>query len=245
MNGTYAGIGGAGGAYEDEKAAFALSVEPLNWKVQGARSTTPRSDTPSGCGKKNVGRAHGAQIEHLEPHCARMSVPRDGLYAILRRIMCVCCLLSFNVQHWSDVPKVKLRLKMEEHSIIGCSSLSSSRTSVSFPVELLPAPPPLLERPFFLGLGIYNRLHPLGHLQAPKTLPITIGILEPIPALVAAFLPHGFCYAQARYRRNIAHRTWWAFPRAYPGIGRAGRGVTPEDDKAAFALSPRIGSFRG
>jgi len=29
VNGTYAGIGGVGGAYEDEKAAFALNVEPL------------------------------------------------------------------------------------------------------------------------------------------------------------------------------------------------------------------------
>jgi len=185
-----------------------LSVEPLNWKVQGAGSTTPRPDTPSGCGKKNVGRAHGAQIEHLEPHCARMLVPRDVLYAILRRIMCVCCLLSFNVQHWSDVPKVKLRLQVEEHSIIGCSSLSSSQTSVSFPIELLPAPPPVLERSFCLSLELYSHLYPLGHLQAPKTHPITIGILGTIPALVAVFLPHVFCYAQARCRGNIAYRTW-------------------------------------
>ena len=72
MNGTYAGIGGAGGAYEDEKAAFALNVEPLHWKVQGAGSTTPRPDTPFGCGKKNVGRAHGTQIEYLESHRAHV-----------------------------------------------------------------------------------------------------------------------------------------------------------------------------
>jgi len=80
-----------------------VRVEPLDWKVQGAGSSTPRPDTPSGCGKKNVGGPHGAQIEHLEPRRARMSVPRDGLYAVLRRIMYVFCLLSFNVQRWSDV----------------------------------------------------------------------------------------------------------------------------------------------
>ena len=93
MNGTYAGIGVVGGAYEDEKAAFALNVEPLHWKVQGAGSTTPRPDTPSGCGKKNVGRAHGAQIEHLEPH--RAHVDAKG--------WTVCCFASDNVRVSSTV----------------------------------------------------------------------------------------------------------------------------------------------
>jgi len=56
---------GAGGAYEDEKAAFALSS--CIGSFRGARSTTPRPHTPSSCGEKNPGRNHGSQIEHLEP----------------------------------------------------------------------------------------------------------------------------------------------------------------------------------
>jgi len=92
VKGTYAGIGGAGGACEDEDA-FALNVEPLHWKVQGAGSTSPRPDTPSGCGNKNVGRAHGAQIERLEPHRAHVGAKGRT----------VCTFASDNVRISSEV----------------------------------------------------------------------------------------------------------------------------------------------
>ena len=74
-------------------------------------------------------------------------------------------------------------------------------------------------------------------------VPITIGLLGPIPALVAAFLPRGFCCAQARCRRNIAHRICGRFLVCIQALGGAGGAY--EDEKAAFALSPCIGSFKG
>jgi len=65
-----------------------IRVEPLPWKVLGAGSSTPRPDTPSGCGK----------------------TPSRGHVSAKGRT--VCCfasdnvrffLQSFNVQLWSDV----------------------------------------------------------------------------------------------------------------------------------------------
>ena len=61
-------LGGAGGAYEDEKAAFALSL--CIGSFRGAISTTPGLHTPSSCGEKNLGRNYGSQIEHLGLHRA-------------------------------------------------------------------------------------------------------------------------------------------------------------------------------
>ena len=70
-----------------------VRLEPLDWKVQGAGSSTPRPDTPSGCGKKNVGGPHGAQIEHLE--LRRAHVGAKG--------RTVCCFASDNVRFLSTV----------------------------------------------------------------------------------------------------------------------------------------------
>jgi len=61
-------LGRAGGAYGDEKAAFALS--PRIGSYRGARSTTPTPHIPSSRGEKNLGRNHGSQIEHFELHRA-------------------------------------------------------------------------------------------------------------------------------------------------------------------------------
>jgi len=57
------GLRGAGGAYEDAKAVFALS---RIGSFRGTRSTTPGPHTPSSCGEKNLGRNRGSRIEHLE-----------------------------------------------------------------------------------------------------------------------------------------------------------------------------------
>ena len=158
------------------------------------------------------------------PSRARVSA-KGRTVCSLRRIMYVFRQQSFNAQLWSDVYWVKFRPKVEEHSIIGCSSLSSSLTSVSFPIELLPAPPPVLRRPFCLGLELYSRLYPLGHLLRTQS-----GLNNHRPPWthtcpVSSVPPPRLLLSPRRYRRHIAHRTWWAFPRAYPGIGRGGRGV--------------------
>jgi len=135
VNGTYTGIGGAGGAYEDEKAAFALS--PCIGKFRGLGRPL-RGRICSLVAAKRTSVELMALKSNISNPIARMSMPRDGLYAVLRRIMYVFRLLSFSVQLWSDVSKVKLRLMVEEHSIIGCSSRSSSPISDlnSFPYLL-------------------------------------------------------------------------------------------------------------
>jgi len=111
--------------------------------------------------------------------------------------------------------------------------------------ELLPVPPPVLQRPFWLGLEIDSCLYSLRHLQTPKTYPIAIGLFGSIPPLVATFL----LMASATPKRGVGETSLIGLGRGGLFLGciqaLAGAGGTYEDEKAAFALSLCIGSFRG
>ena len=146
----------------------------------------------------------------------------------------VYCLFNFV----SDASWVNLRLKVEEHS----TNVSSSSSSVLFPIDSFPVPPPVLAPPSWLGLMFHNYFYPLEHLlhienplnNAPRTWPIL--------GLIAAFLPHGFCYGYVNHRRNTAHTTSYAVNGTYTGIGGAGGAYEDED---AFALSLSLESPGG
>jgi len=94
--------------------------------------------------------------------------------------------------------------------------------------------------PSFLARAQARQPH--GHLLRTQNTFNNALRTRPILVLVAAFLAHGFCYAQARHGRNTAHTTRDAVNGAYPGIGGAGEAYV--DQKAAFGSSSCIGSFR-
>ena len=112
------------------------------------------------------------------------------------------------------------------------------------PIELLPVPPPVLERPFWLGLELYNRLYPLGHLQAPKTH--SKHTQQPSaslahPALVAAFLP----MASATAKRGVGGTSLMGRGILFLGhiLALGGAGGAYEGE-GRFRMTPCIGSFR-
>ena len=161
VNGTYTGIGGAGGACEEEDA-FALS--PFIRKSRGLGRPLRGRIHPLVAAKRTSVELMTLKLNLSNPIARACRCQGTGcmLSCVGQCTFFVYCPSTFNFgltcSRSNSDPRFNHRVFFPLLVPNVCL----------IPIELLPAPPPVLKRPFCLGLELYNRLYPLGHLQAPN-----------------------------------------------------------------------------